>query len=691
VHSIDLAGTWEYVVSDLQTPPIDVTWNPIDLPASWWLAGLDTTGPVWFRRRIEIPDEWTRGETRLVFEAVDYQADVFLDERRIGGHIGGFAPFDLRIPTDAGAHLLQVRVDVLPDEFGSEFPHTKRALRGVLGHHDARPGAWGPRGQERCAGGIWGPVSLRHNDAIELVNFGFTSTIIGADANVQVRLRLQVATSEPVWATLLVQLEGEHADSYELWTETWLTPGEQEVVITGFLAGPHLWWTWDHGDPHLYRASISVLVDEGEVALGSRSVGIRQIDVDAGWRWTLNGRPLFVRGSNYIGSQWLSGLTSEQTSADVRSAVDANLNMLRAHAHVTVPSFYDACDRTGVLVWQDLPMQWGYRDTAETYVVARQMVGELIDLHGWRPSVAFWCAHNESPWNEPRLAEEAGAFTPDQNQRLDHELAALFRRLDPSRPALANSGAGDGHTYPGWYWGSWTDVHELPGGALVSEYGAQAVPALETLRRFLPEGSSADDWAYHGFQHYENEAKAGVTWDMPIDEVIERTQRYQALIIQNSTETYRRKKRERVQGVLQFMLVDPWPCISWSVLDIERRPKLGYEALRRSMQPVLPSIEADGNSHTEGEPVNFGVWWINDHPRSFRNSTLTWSLHNSAGTVLDTASTGVHLMADDARRVMQAGPFLLAPGSYLLRTSIRDVAGKTLGENEYQFTVTRPE
>ena len=685
---LNLGGPWEFQVTDDVEPPLRGTWQPIDLPVSWWIAGIDTTGPVWFRRRLNVP--WSSGRVVVRFGAVDYEADVWLDERRIGGHTGGFAPFSIDITGVVGDHQLLVRVDVPEDEYGTEFPHTKRALRGVLGHHDARPGSWGPRGQERCAGGIWAPITMTHHSIASLESFGFTTKLLGPDAQATATVRLNLVGTEPRWATVRVKLADETGHCYEMWTETWLLPGTQDIVVEGYLASPRLWWTWDHGEPHLYRATVHLDFDGVAVSLGSHTVGVREIAVDNGWHWTLNGRPIFIRGSNYIGSQWLSELSVDRTETDVGLAVAANLNMLRVHAHVTVDSFYDACDRAGILVWQDLPMQWGYRDSAETYAVARTMVDELIKLHGWRPSLAFWCAHNESPWNEPWMAEEAGKFVPDQNQRLDHELAALFRRLDPTRPALANSGAGDGHTYPGWYWGAWTDVHELPGGAFVSEYGAEAVPDLDTLRTFLPEGSTAEDWAYHGFQHHENATKAGVTWDMPVQQVIEITQRYQALVIQNSTETYRRKKRERVQGVLQFMLVDPWPCISWSVLDVARRPKLGYEALRMAMQPVLPSIEADGNTHAADEPVTFGVWWINDFPRAFRDATLSWSLTDFTGAELASDRRIVHLLADDARRVMQAGPFRLSPGDYQLMTSLTRAEGEVLGTNRWNFTVLDP-
>jgi len=691
--TLDLNGTWE-----LATHP-DGPWQNATVPSNWWLEGIDGPETVWYRRTVTVPADWAGRNVRLTVGAADYRATLTWDGVGIGTHTGGFAPVTVPVPAVAGDHELIVRVDCPTDPFGEVWPHTKTTLRGVMGHHDARPGGWSRRGQERSTGGLWGPVRLRVFDVCAIDTVRFSTRLRGADADAEVVVVVDLADDAPRWTTVRAALT-EHAATtgldgpdYELWTETWLEPGRNEVTVRGPLAAPRLWWTWDHGDPHRYQLTTAVEVDGETVASDERLVGVRSIEVDDDWVWRLNGRPVFIRGMNYIGEQWLSALTPERAAADVALATGANLNALRVHAHVTAPGFYDACDAAGVLVWQDLPMQWGYADTAETYRVARTMVRELVDLHGWRPSVAYWCAHNEAPWNEPWMAEEAGRYVPDQNQRLDHELAALFRRLDPSRPALANSGAGDGHTYPGWYWGTWRVAAEIPGGAFVTEYGAQAVPCLDTLRTYLDEDATVDDWTFHGFQHHEMSTHVGVTLlTHSVPDIIDASQRYQARLLQFATEHYRRRKRERVQGILPFMLVDPWPCISWSVVDHLRVPKAGYHAVARAMQPVLPSIEAATDTYPSDDPLGgerivFGIWWVNDLFRAFRGAELSWTLRDGDGAALESGARRVDVFADGARRVLQAGPFDLAPGHYAIESRLTDADGVELGTNRWEFTV----
>jgi beta-mannosidase len=676
----------------------DGSWGAATVPGHWYLDEVDdpdhTADVRWYRCEVVVPAAWADRALTLRFEAVDYAATVWWDGAEVAHHVGGFAPFAADVPGGAagGTHEVRVQVACPVEPFGTVWPHRKTALRGVLGHHDARPGNWSERGQERSTGGIWGPVTLAPTPALGIDHVAVSTALRGADADLDVAVRVRLLGDEARHVSVRVRLiedagEGRVADEY--CAETWIDPGTAEVHVGGVLAAARLWWTWDHGMPHRYSLEVVVAAEGAVPAQATRLIGVRSIEVGGDWVWRLNGRPVFVRGCNYIGEQWLATLTPERAAADVQAAVGANLNALRVHAHVTAPGFYDACDAAGVLVWQDLPMQWGYTDDAETYRVARAMVADTVDLLGWRPSVAYWCAHNEAPWNEPWMADDANSVRPDQNQVLDHELAALFRRLDPTRPSLANSGAGDGHTYPGWYWGRWTDVRELPGGAFVTEYGAQAVPCLETLRTFLPEDASIADWTFHGFQHHEIHTKVGVTLlTHSVEEVIERTQRYQARLLQYATEVYRRKKRERVQGVMPFMLVDPWPCVSWSVIDHLRRPKAGYHALARAMQPVLPSIEADSDRYgPDDDPPAFFVWWVNDHHRSFVDSTLAWRLVDAEATHLDGAATTVHLHADAARRVMQAGPFRLAPGWYGLEADLHDREGVLLGANRWDFEV----
>ena len=158
---IDLAGEWELSTSSAEGPQQSAT-----VPGNWFLDGIDGPETVWYRRSVSIPDDWAARQVRLRFGAVDYAATVTWDGSVVGGHTGGFAPFTVAVPAEAGPHELVLRVDCPTDPFGEVWPHTKKPIRGVMGHHDARPGGWTERGQERSSGGPWGPIILTAHDRV---------------------------------------------------------------------------------------------------------------------------------------------------------------------------------------------------------------------------------------------------------------------------------------------------------------------------------------------------------------------------------------------------------------------------------------------------------------------------------------------------------------------------------------------
>ena len=75
-------------------------------------------------------------------------------------------------------------------------------------------------------------------------------------------------------------------------------------------------------------------------------------------------RRLFIKGSNYIGSPWLSTMTRKKYLRDFRLVTAMNANAIRVHGHVAGRALYEVADEMGLMIWQDVPLQWGYDDSA---------------------------------------------------------------------------------------------------------------------------------------------------------------------------------------------------------------------------------------------------------------------------------------------------------------------------------------
>lgn len=84
--------------------------------------------------------------------------------------------------------------------------------------------------------------------------------------------------------------------------------------------------------------------------------GLRKVEALAdnqGWR--INDRRLFIKGSNYIGSPWLSTMTRKKYRRDFRLVTAMNANAIRVHGHVAGRALYEVADEMGLMIWQDVP------------------------------------------------------------------------------------------------------------------------------------------------------------------------------------------------------------------------------------------------------------------------------------------------------------------------------------------------
>ena len=429
--------------------------------------------------------------------------------------------------------------------------------------------------------------------------------------------------------------------------------------------------------------------DRAAALLGFRTV----VQEGAGsGAWRINGRRTFLRGTNYISTQWLSEMTPERFALDVGLMKGANVNIVRVHAHVEPPAFYRACDEAGLLVWQDFPLQWGYGDEPAFAAEAVRQAVAMVDLLGNDPAVVVWCLHNEPPWDAGWMQYRYPDYDPEQNRALDERLRAAVAARDPSRVTHLVSSTTE-HPWYGWYSGSWLDYAKPARVPLITEFGAQALPGLPALRRFLAEDdlwpqTEAEwaPWEYHNFQRKETFDNAKVERGASIEELIANTQGYQARLIKLAAESYRRQRYAPVTGIFQFMFVESWPAMSWGVLDAWRQPKAGYWALRDGYQPVMPLVEWDRLRFAPGDSVAWGLWVVNDLATPFPGATLRWVLRRD-GAPVESGEMRLDVAPDSSLRLATLRRGALAAGRYELAVRLEGRDHRQLGRNEHAFEV----
>jgi beta-mannosidase len=621
--SLDLSGRWRAAIAhgDLHQRFVeagfdDEGWAAIEVPGHWRstsdFAGTD--GPLLYRRRFEAPAPAPGRRAFLVLEGTFYFADVWLDADYLAATEGYFFPHTLEVTEQlraASEHTVAVEV-ACPRQTDRT---AKRLVTGVFSHWDNLDPAWNP-------GGLWRPVRVRETGPVRL---GRTRIICAEAGEERGRLRFDITLDAgepreagPRTARLVARVTGPapHASLLaEAPRDVTLSAGDNHLQWTVDVDEPPRWWPRRLGDQPRCEVELVVEVD-GEI---SDRHTVRTAFRELRWRrWQLqvNGEPMFLMGSNQGPTRMeLGEATPEELRRDVQLAIDANLDLLRVHAHVTRTEVYDAADEAGLLLWQDFPLQWGYARGVRKPAVRQARA--MVDLLGHHPSIVLWCAHNEplavdlqpgEPMPARKVAQTAASmFLPTWNKNvLDRSITRALHRADPSRavdphsgvfPGLGSPGT-DAHFYFGWYHGTLDGLapalRAVPRLArFVTEFGAQAVP--ETAEFMEPERWPDLDWERlferHACQKLFFDRYVPPAQHATFDDWRRATQEYQAALVQLQVEDLRRIKGDPAGGFCHFCFADGHPAVTWSVLDHARVAKPGFFALQEACRPVLPMLE----------------------------------------------------------------------------------------------------
>jgi len=620
----------------------------------------------------------------LRFWGVDYYARVWLNGTYLGRHEGYFQPFEFDV-----SQVLQAENELLvevnsPKEEPQAWLEGKRLIKGIFSMSDCRPGAWNPDlGQDGNTGGIWNRVEIVVTDHTHIDRIQISPLILSdGTAHLNIDVSMYSASVQDVDVLVRVKHLSELSPVCETKKKVGLVPGPNHHLFIEVVREPKLWWSWDRGEQNLYTVEVTLERDGQLFDKFEDRCGIREIYIDEKGEWYLNGERMFPRGTNFIPAQWLSEYSEEKIAHEIGLLKEANVNAIRVHAHVNREELYYACDEVGLLVWQDFPLQWVYDDSDPEFddAVASQ-IREMARYLYNHPSIVVWACHNE----------------PHRNlDTLDPILLNIVKETDATRPAFQASTA-ESHTYPGWYWGYYQEFREAPARPLVTEFGAQALPCLELLQDiFTPEElfpPQWDKWAYHCFSYHEMFRIAQVEMGNDIHTFIQNSQDYQARLLQFAIESYRRQKYHLVWGLFQFMFIDGWPSITWSVVDYYRKSKKGFLALKQAYQPILISIENREEKVSIGSLANFGISIVNDLNQEFPRAHWSLRIKDPQDRILDELRGDVNVPPDSVTVLGDAlrptwrwrVPSGSEEGEYKAEAELVSAQGEILSTNSIPF------
>ena len=701
-------------------------WKQIEVPRQ--LAASEGHQAVWYRTEFARPDH--SGRVLLRIGGAFLATNAWLNGKLLGSHYGYFAPFGFDLTPYLKAENLLVICCESPVE---PQPEKKHHLMGVFNDGELKPypasaySSLPEPSRWEVPIGLWRPVELEYVGPITIDWMRLKPHIEANDGRLEVQARLRNLDGRHMDGEVELVVTAPGRDPLRLRRDVHLAGGnEQTVSMRLALPGAKRWEPWRFGDQPTYRAELVARVDGGiESARVQDTFSFRELKWDIGprrWSFTVNGRPMFLRGACYAPSYRFDELTPEGFEGDLRIAKEANLDALRIVANVLPDEFYRRADAAGMLLFQELPLIGTYAyhargDNSRFFEsAAREQQAEMVEMLRNRPSVALWIAHDDPPWLQSN-ADLGDVHAVRQNHSIDQELKASFERLDPTRPALAASGEVDQHLFLGWEEGSWRDLTEVE-PVMVTAFGAQSLPAADSpvwkqIALHWPVPDDEPSWRYAGFQPV-NWAERGVglpSAHQSLESYAAASQEYQASIVRFAAEHLRTRKFESCWGAFAYHLVDPFPSIGFGLLDGARRPKPALKALTEAFKPTRVIVEPlafeagrpFGILQRPDVPFSARVVVVNDDPEVSGRGMVRWSVTRERAA----KARGARFLRDAVQKKSFAGMVevevptafepavsatsvtlpLSAQGDYRLEATLT-IAGRVIDRTDLRFTVT---
>lgn len=434
-----LNGLWDYVVlpkGATHTEKFDgKILVPFAIESS--LSGVQRSvgdqHELWYHRTFTIPSVWKDKQVMLNFGAVDWIADVWINNIRIGSHTGGYTPFSM----DITPYLVKDKPQDL-----------------VVKVWDPSDRGYQPRGKQvsepegiwyTSVTGIWQTVWIEPFESAFISQLKTVPDVDGGSVSVLVAVQ-HVMPGDLVEVRVL--------DKGKV-----ISSGKSSVGQEVLLEVPQA-KLWSPESPFLYDMEVSLLrnqvaTDKVKSYFGMRKISAKRDDKGV-VRLQLNNRDYFQFGPLDQG-WWPDGLytapTDEALLFDIKKTKDFGFNMIRKHVKVEPARWYYHCDREGILVWQDMPSgdhspQWQmhnyfngkeFERSAQSEASYRKEWKEIIDLCYSNPCVVTWVTFNEA-WGQFK--------TP--------EIVEWTKNYDASR--LVNPASGGNH----YNAGDMLDIHNYP-------------------------------------------------------------------------------------------------------------------------------------------------------------------------------------------------------------------------------------
>ena len=735
---LSLDGNWlfcpGYALRDsgdaISTAGDDHSWHVLDVPDFWnpsrvWLHGekykSDSKGASdkyyqqeidrcrnytfdytktdigWYRQWLDLPAGVEGRHMELSFDAVSKVAEVWVNGKKAGAHIGMFGDFSLDVSAllHSGRNLVTVKVlrnyveDIRDADKVADVAVTVEVTQRMV-----RDLAHGFFVDEPA--GIWQPVKLTITDPVYISDVFIKPGLSGAAFEVTVKN--DGTTDKTFTLSTAIAPDGGGAPLYAGASVPAVTlKAGQEEVLKYSVAGLHP-RLWSPEDPNLYDFRFTTGAAD---VLVIRS-GFRTFEAKDGFLY-LNGRRYWLRGANQTAMP-LGPNDARLADRFCRLLHEAHINATRTHTVPFTGTWLDAADRNGIGVsyegtWPWLMLQSTMPPMALVDLWAQEYL-DLLKKYRNHPSLLLWTVNNEMKFydNDPDI---------DRARTKMHIISGVvkkMRKIDPTRPIVFDSNyrrntkkfgqaffqevddgdVDDIHMYPNWYDNSIFDQFK---GEFQTRFKNEGRPLIsQEMSTGYSNNETGHPVRFYTFVHQTPQALVGkYAYDYSDPSIFLRTH---AFITRELAEAFRRTD-DQASGILHFASIT-WFRYVYSSDSIQPYPV--YYAMQKALQPLLVSAELWGRHFYGGTRLPVRVCIVNDQDDTVLSSasTLRWTLEGPAGSVIASGTEPVGAVEYYGRRWVS--PEVRIPADLGARVDARLVlrlerAGRLLSSNDYEVVL----
>ena len=637
-------------------------------------------GDFWYRRSFDLPKEMNGCRVMLNLDGINWKADVWLNGVFVDRIEGAFkrGRYDITSylkPTD---NVLAIRIIVNSNPGGVKLKTEKNTdfNGGILGadnptFHATIGWDWISTIRGRDAG-IWDDVYLTASGDVTVSDPVVTTVLSPNDtlATITPAVMLTNHSSCSVNGVLSGYIGDIHFErNVTIATDTQIevsfSPSDYAQLRDQRM---RLWWPNGYGEPYLYDAGFfftedGVLNDSIHYRAGIREVIIR--DKDTKLLIYVNHKRVEPLGGNWAFSENNLNYRAREYDAAIRYHREMNYNMIRNWVGMTADcEFYEACDRYGIMVWQDFwlanPADGPDPDDEKMFMDnARDLVMKIRQ----HPCVTIYCGRNEG-------------YPP---KTLDDGLRQTVSTMHPGLDYISSS-ADDGVSGHGPYHALRPEEYfTRQTGKLHTERGMPCMMTFEGLNRTLNQEHLWPQNIYWGRHDFTQEgAQRGAEFNKLIEQnfgkpqsVEEFTQWAQWINFEGYRAMYESTSRDRM-GLLIWMSHPCWPSMVWQTYDYYLEPTAAYFGVKHACEPL----------HVQWNPVSNRVEVIN-RSAGLQQGTVTALAIGLDGTKLWTESKPYNCDSDTTLQSLSITLPIDFTGVYILRLTLTDTQGRLCSQNDY--------